>query len=189
MRVKIPSGYDLKKMRKLADLTQSELAKRAGLSQALIARLEAGDIDPRISTLKKVVRVIEEAEREKVKVKDKMVSPVKTLDVKDTVEKAIRIMRSDGISQLPVLSKGVPIGLISEKDVVARIEDLGGPKEHEKLSHAPVTEVMEDVPPIVSPNTNMSAVSQMLTYTAVVLVSDKGKLKGIISRADVMGMV
>jgi len=189
MKARIPSGYELKKMRKLADMTQSELARRAGLSQALIARLESGDIDPRVSTLKKVVEAIEEAEKERTKARDKMISPVKTVKPSDSVEKAIGIMRANGISQLPVIEKGVPVGLISEKDVVTRIEDLDDPKDHARLSHAPVTEVMEDAPPIVSLNTNLGAITQMLEYSSVVLVADKGKLKGVIARSDVLGMV
>lgn len=187
MKTRIPSGYELKQMRVQADLTQNELAKRAGLSQALIARLEAGTIDPRLSTLKKVIQAIEEAEAEKVKAKDKMVSPVKTVNADETVARAIEIIRSNNISQVPVMSMGVPIGLISEKDIVARIEDIDDPAEREQLKRTPVTEMMNDAPPIVNPNTNLSAVSQMLAYSSVVLVCEKGRLKGIIARSDVLG--
>ena len=44
--------------RKALDLTQAELAKRAGLSRMTVQRTEAGDIDPRLSTLLEMARVL-----------------------------------------------------------------------------------------------------------------------------------
>ncbi len=45
----------VKRARRAAGLTQAELARRAGVSQPEIARLEAAGANPRISTLNKVV--------------------------------------------------------------------------------------------------------------------------------------
>lgn len=44
--------------RKSAGLTQAELAARAGLSRMTVQRIEAGDIDPRLSTLLEMARVL-----------------------------------------------------------------------------------------------------------------------------------
>jgi DNA-binding XRE family transcriptional regulator len=40
------------------DLTQTELAKLAGISQPAVARLEAAEHEPRLSTLRKVVHAL-----------------------------------------------------------------------------------------------------------------------------------
>ena len=44
--------------RKAAQLTQAELAERAGLSRMTVQRLEGGDLDPRYSTLAEMARVL-----------------------------------------------------------------------------------------------------------------------------------
>ena len=44
--------------RKGAGLTQGELAERAGLNRMTVQRTEAGDIDPRLSTLHVMARVL-----------------------------------------------------------------------------------------------------------------------------------
>lgn len=44
--------------RKAAQLTQAQLAERAGLSRMTVQRLEGGDLDPRYSTLAEMARVL-----------------------------------------------------------------------------------------------------------------------------------
>ena len=56
-------GHDLvarlTQARKTAQLTQAELAERAGLSRMTVQRLEGGNLDPRLSTLQELVRVLD----------------------------------------------------------------------------------------------------------------------------------
>jgi len=42
--------------RRRAGFTQRELAERAGVPQSTIARIEAGAVDPRVSTLRNLLR-------------------------------------------------------------------------------------------------------------------------------------
>ena len=63
--MQLPTPEDLKKRRNELGLTQSDLAKRAGVSQPLIARIESGDVDPRLSTVRKILEAFEEAKKEK----------------------------------------------------------------------------------------------------------------------------
>lgn len=48
----------LAQARKAAHLTQAELAERAGLSRMTVQRLEGGNLDPRLSTLQEIARVL-----------------------------------------------------------------------------------------------------------------------------------
>ena len=65
----LPTPDDLKKLRLDFNLTQAELASRAGVSQPLIARIESGDVDPRLSTLNKIFNVFDAARKEKIDVR------------------------------------------------------------------------------------------------------------------------
>ncbi|HML25821.1 MAG TPA: helix-turn-helix domain-containing protein, partial [Methanomethylovorans sp.] len=60
----LPTPDSIRQKRNELRLTQSELAKRAGVSQPLIARIEAGDVDPRLSTLKRIFNAFDESENE-----------------------------------------------------------------------------------------------------------------------------
>ena len=61
--VHAPLGHDLiarlAHARKAANLTQAELAERAGLSRMTVQRLEGGNLDPRLSTLQELARVLD----------------------------------------------------------------------------------------------------------------------------------
>lgn len=54
-----PLREKLRSERRRAALTQEELAKRAGVGVATIARIEGGDIEePRVSTLRKLAEAL-----------------------------------------------------------------------------------------------------------------------------------
>jgi predicted transcriptional regulator len=70
--MQIPTGADIRAARQNKELTQSELAKGAGVSQPLIARIESNDVDPTIDTLYSVVSALNnssaDVEQEEVKI-------------------------------------------------------------------------------------------------------------------------
>ncbi len=49
-------GERLKKQRTLRALTQAELAERAGVTTATVARIERDEIEPRMTTLRKLAQ-------------------------------------------------------------------------------------------------------------------------------------
>ena len=49
-----PKLNEISKKRKILGLTQSELAKLAGVSQSLIAKLESGKIEPSYTKVKTI---------------------------------------------------------------------------------------------------------------------------------------
>ena len=57
MSVSTIDPKQLKKIRVQLGITQSELAKAAGVSQSLIAKLESGLVDPSFSTMKAISRI------------------------------------------------------------------------------------------------------------------------------------
>jgi transcriptional regulator with XRE-family HTH domain len=51
-------AMNLKRLRKRRGITQAELARRAGLTLPYIGRLEIGQHDPKLSTLRRLARAL-----------------------------------------------------------------------------------------------------------------------------------
>ncbi len=181
--IRIPSPKDLRKLRIKAGLTQKELARRAGVSQSLIARIEKGDINPRLSTLQKILEVINEALEESEDITKIMHSPVITLKPDDLVEKAVKLMDRYGISQIPVVDdQGKIIGTVIDTTLLKRVLE----EKSEVLFKRKVSEVMDPPLPTLPPSTKISTVSLLLFEYPAVLIVDKGKIIGIITKIDLI---
>ncbi|HDH06924.1 MAG TPA: CBS domain-containing protein [Thermoproteales archaeon] len=179
----LPTPQYIRSLRKKAGLTQKEVARRAGVSQSLIARIEAGTVDPRLSTLRKILAVLEEALEKLPKARDVMKSPVITVNEDDPVKKAAKIMWDYGISQIPVLDKhGRVIGTIFEDNIINSLLS-----NRESTLSKPVKDIMGPVLPIVPPNETVDNVTQMLAKgIPAVLVMDGDRLLGIITKSDII---
>ncbi|BAD85455.1 predicted transcription regulator, containing CBS domains [Thermococcus kodakarensis KOD1] len=180
--VTIPRPIDpreIRKIRKELGITQEELAKKAGVTQAYIAKLEAGKVDPRLSTLNRILQALLECKKAQPKARDVMSSPVISVKPYDSVEKVIRLMNEHNISQIPVISGNKVVGSITERTLVRQsleYDDIYGHK---------VVEVMEEPFPIVNEDEDLEVVKYLLEDHPAVLVQDKaGKIVGIITRVD-----
>ena len=94
--MKLPTPEDLRERRKELDLTQSELADRADVSQPLIARIEGGDVDPRLSTLRRIVNALEAAEGSILRAEDLMNREVVSVEPDDSVHHTKEVMDEKG---------------------------------------------------------------------------------------------
>jgi predicted transcriptional regulator len=181
----LPTPDDIKKLRLELDLTQHGLASRAGVSQPLIARIESGDVDPRLSTLRKIFNAFDAARKERVLVRNIMHSPVIHTNSGDSLEDAVRILEEHGFSQMPVIDSGVPVGSISTDQIVRTMTD----QDIKKVSHLLVRDIMGDSFPTVSPTNDANTVSRILEKNPAVLVLEKGKVIGVVTKHDVMKMI
>lgn len=172
----IVSGSLLRKMRLEANLTQKKLAELVGVSQAHIAKIEQGKVDPRLSTVNKILKVLTE-NREK-KCKDIMTSGVIFAKSSDSVLKVSEVMVRHAISQLPVLNGSKVIGTITEEDIIRKLSsDIAGEK---------VKNIMGPPLPVVSEDTSVSAIRPLLERRPGVLVARGRKIVGIITRSDLL---
>lgn len=181
----IPSPSELKDLRRKAGLTQKELAKRAGVSQSLIARIEKGTVNPRISTLRRIMKVIEEELGGKVRAKHIMRRDVIVACPNTKIEEVAKVMWEKGISQLPVVDeKGYPIGSIREDNIVKALLLY---KERERVLGMKVSELMEGPLPTVAPDDSAERVIRILMEGfPAVLVTEGGKVVGIITKSDII---
>jgi len=181
----LPTPEDMKKTRLELGLTQSELAARAGVSQPLIARIESDDVDPRLSTLRKIFDAFDAARKERIIVRSIMHSPVIHTSSGDSIEEAARIMEEHGFSQMPVIDNGVPVGSISTDQIVRSMTD----QDLKKVSHLLVRNIMGDSFPTVSPASDANTVSRILEQYTAVLVLEKGIVIGMVTKHDIMKML
>ena len=183
--MELPTPESIKKKRIKLGLTQSELAEKAHVSQPLIARIESGDVDPRLSTIRSIITALDDMEKSMISAKDLMTSPVTSLSPDETVEQAVKIMERYGFSQLPVLENGVPIGSISENVLVQAM----GSRNIDRISNARVKELMEGSFPAVAPGTDMGTISALLETNHAVLVMEMGKVIGVITKYNIMQLI
>ncbi len=177
----LPPIEEIKIRRKRLGITQRELAEKAGVSQALIAKIEAGAVDPRYSTLKRIWEALQELEGERLTAEKVMNFPVKTVKPWEKVKEAVSIMMRYGYSQVPVVDKGV-VGNLDEERVVKALGELG-----EEVLEKEIEEIMGPPLPTIPPTASIHLVEAMLSETPAILVVDKqGKLIGIITRADLL---
>ncbi|MBI2112621.1 CBS domain-containing protein [Candidatus Woesearchaeota archaeon] len=176
---------EIKKLRKKYEINQKELASRAGVSQSLIAKIEAGTVEPTYSKAQRIFQALEELrEKQEPKAKEIMKTKIIFAHPKELVKEIIRQMKTKGISQMPVQDKGVILGIITEGLILKHIADYP-----EKLSHLTAEDVMGETPPIVSPKTGLKLLLELLKDYTIVLVAEKGHIQGIISKADVLGRI
>jgi predicted transcriptional regulator len=178
----LPGPEELRELRLKSGLTQAELAKKAGISQPLVARIESGDIDPRASTLKKILNALQQDTRGP-KARDVMKSPVVHVRPDDTIGDASKIMEEYGFSQLPVISDGIQVGSISEASI---IDELTKEADFSLVPHKKVSKVMDHGFPTISPDTDIGILPRLIVTHRAVLVVNKGKVEGIITRADLL---
>lgn len=179
--MELPTPEDLREHRTELGLTQSELATRADVSQPLIARIEGGDVDPRLSTLRRIVEALEEAEGGILRAGDLMNAPVVSVAPDDSVHETQTLMNERGYSQVPVVRDGRPQGLIGNSDIRQRAE--------ENVGELPVADVMHESIATVEPDAPIDEVDAYLNHNAAVLVVESGETVGIITEADVAAHV
>ena len=175
---------EIKRLRKKYHLTQYELAKRSGVSQSLIAKIEAGLLDPTYSRAEQIFLILDNIEEQKeLKASDILNKKVAFSQGREMVKDIIKVMRQKGISQMPVINNEKRIlGMITERIILEEISE-----KPDRLGQLRVDEIMENAPPIVPMNAGFRTISTLLKDNSVVLVMEKGEIKGIISKADLLG--
>jgi len=100
----------------------------------------------------------------------------------DKLADALGKMDELGLSQIPVLEEGRPVGSLRENRVLAKVV-----RNHELLELC-VSEVMEASFPTVDVDASSNEVTRRLQTSPAVLVEEYGRIVGIITRHDVLDL-
>jgi len=169
---------EIKKIRKSLGLTQTDLAKRANVSQSIIAKIESEKIDPTFTKTKKIFETLSDLEnKEEIKAEELMNKKIVSLDPDSKIKDSVRKMKKFGISQMPVIDENKILGLVSETTLLNALINKKGKK---------IEDIMDETPPIVSKTTSIKIVSNLLMHYSTVLVFESGKLVGLITKADLL---
>ena len=115
------------------------------------------------------------------KVKDIMTKNVVTVEPEDRALNAAVKMREKGVGALMVVSKGSPVGILTERDLVRKV--IAAKKDPKSTR---VADIMSKPLVTTAPNTSVreAAKKMMINDVRRLPVVASGKLVGIITAAD-----
>ncbi len=182
----LPKLEEIRRVRIRLGLTQRKLASLVGVSTSLINQIESGRSKPSYETARKIFEVLNGLEaKSSPKAGDICSRNIIAASSKDNAATTVEVMRKHGFSQLPIIEDDKIVGLITEEGIVRRMAD-GDP---EKVGKTPVSKLADAPPPIVDVSTPAKALIPLVKYCKAVLVSENGKIVGIITAADLLKMV
>jgi predicted transcriptional regulator len=177
----LPELTEIKKRRRMLGLHQSELASFAGVSQSLVAKIESNKVDPSYSHAKKLFMALESIEKKnEPRLQDIMTHKVIGIQPNEPVLNAIKLMKQKNISQLPVFKHSKSIASISEETI------LHAMSEHKDINKLKVLEIADSAFPELNGDIFVSAVLDLFEHTPAILVTKKGAVIGIVTKADLL---
>jgi predicted transcriptional regulator len=173
------TGQILKKMREEVAMTQEQVANLAGISQAHVAKIENEKVNPRLSTVNKIMSILKS--NKTLKCNSLLTKKVIYINPQDTINHAVKLMKANDVSQLPVLNKGLCVGSISDKTIIRNLDRIS--------SLSKVNEIMETPFPTINCGEDMEVVKTLLEYHPAILVTESGKIIGILTKSDLFDLL
>lgn len=173
----LTTGIQIREMREASGLSQAQLASMVGVSQAHIAKIENERVDPRLSTVNRILSALSQPKQAKL-CKDIMIRHIVKVGPDETVERIVSRMKGFAISQVPVFRNGVPVGNVGEATIIRNM--------HRNLKNLKARSIMERPFPIVNADDPVDMLPEMLNFHQAVLVSERGRMVGIITKSDLL---
>jgi predicted transcriptional regulator len=173
----------LKRIRAQLGFTQAGLARAAGVSQSIVAKIEAGTVDPTFSTLSAISKALSSTGSRGKRAAEVMSSPV--IGVQDDVrlKECVAIMKKNAFSQMPVFAGEKMVGTVTENEIMSLLSGANDPGE--VLNHR-VRDHILPVFAVVGRDTPVEALFSLFRYLPAVLVTSGEKVVGIITKIDLL---
>lgn len=186
--IRIPELSEIKKVREQVGLNQRQLAKLCDIQPSYLNMIENNpDSKPSYDVLVRIFKKLDEEAQKRMgnftTAGEICNTRLITANKNDFVEDVVKLMHSKDISQIPVVDSKGCIGLVTENSFIKYLKENG----QEKLVMARVKDALETPPPIVDVDeiiTNNLLV--LLNDSRCILVTDKGRLHGIITKMDAL---
>lgn len=185
----LPDLDEIPRLRKALGLTQTALARLAGVSQSTIVKIEKKQMNPSYDVVRRIMNSLQtelKKQEKKALVDQIQTKRVQSVDAKMQLDAAAAEMRRWKFSQMPVFHNGHSVGSISDKVINNLILSGRDPRE---LAHIRVEEVMEPAFPQVDSKAPVELAAGLLRHYNAVLVSHKGDVTGIVTKSDLMKLL
>lgn len=171
---------EIKELRLKHKLTQKELSKKTGISQGMIAKIESGKVEPSYHNVMNLFNYLDslkdmnELTAEQI-MNRKFVSSAKDEKLKDIAKK----MYKYDILSIAVVDDKKVIGYVTSSKV---LDEFYGNRRKEIKAE----DIMFRDPPFVSKNMGFKALRELLKNSPIVVVSEKEKVLGTVSRREML---
>ena len=102
-------------------------------------------------------------------------------------ERLVRLIGENRVSSIPIVDRqGVPIGIVSESDLLLDERRTDGPKD------AIASEVMTSPVITIASDASRSQAARLMrerNIRRLVVVDERGRIAGIVSRSDLLGLL
>jgi CBS domain-containing protein len=125
-------------------------------------------------------------------VRDIMQTSFVTVSAGDTLSTVEDIMTLGGVRHMPVVRRGVLVGVVSERDLLrASLSNLTAFRHEERrafLLVVEITRVMSAPPIVIAPDAEIERAARLLAEKRIgcLPVVDEGKLIGLVTETDVL---
>jgi CBS domain-containing protein len=108
-----------------------------------------------------------------------------SVEPKDTIDLVSKLMKDKGIGSLIVVKNGKPIGIVTEKDIVAKVV-----AKDAKPSEVKVKDIMSSPVKMIHPHDSIEDAAKLMAENSIrrLVVSEKKKLVGIVTENDILKM-
>lgn len=179
-----PKLEQLKQMRERLGWSQSELAQKVGISQSAIPKYENDKQIPSYEIAVKIFEIlIKEEDKMDTDVTEIMNTRIVKVNPNTTFRETKELMKSNSISQIPVVRNNTIIGTITEPMILDLLESY---QNLSSLLDAKVIDIMQEVLPTVPGITKIKEVTALIRHYHAVLVLSRGSIVGIVTAADLL---
>jgi len=174
----------LKRIRLQVGYTQAGLAEASGLSQSIIAKIEAGAVDPTFGTMSAISKALSASMTTKGKrAGDLMTSPVIGVQETAKLSECIKLMKEKAISQMPVFSGRRVVGTVTEAQLMSLVFTAAS---RDEILEERVRNHVLPVFAVVGRDTPAEALFSLFKHMPAVFVASGDKVEGIITKIDLL---
>ena len=178
-----PDVKSIYKRRKALKWSQHFLAGKADITQSMINKIENGKISPSYDIVKRIFDELTNGEHTTdTQARDLMNRQPVGVQMDESIDSAVKLMRSRNFSQLLVYKGEHVVGSISEGRMVEAIAD-GSVKD---LKNSRVADIMEGLFPQIDEGTPASMIASILTRSSAVLLTSGNMITGIMTKSDLL---